>query len=69
MIHPPKQDESQNQASWESEGFNLEGSVRSAGVTPMLLHGYRADLIEAGLNEPAGRVLHYGDCGSGVGLA
>ena len=34
--------------------------MRSAGATPMLPHGYRADLIEAGLNEPAGRFCTMG---------
>ena len=29
--------------------------MRSAGATPLLPHGYWADVIEAGLNEPAGR--------------
>jgi len=50
LIHPSKQGESQNHTR-----VDPEGSERSAGATPMLPHGYRADLIEAGLNEPAGR--------------
>lgn len=48
MIHPPENEESQIMPAW-----NLEGSVRSAGVRSM--PGGIADLIEAGLNEAAGR--------------
>jgi len=34
--------------------------VRFAGATPMLPHGCLADLIEAGLNEPAGCLALWG---------
>ncbi len=46
--------------SRQSASVNLEGSVRSAGIMPMPLRGRRADLIEAGLNEPEGRFCAMG---------